>query len=193
MFGNHHFHRVRQLFADQFVSDSRGFVYRKSQKGAPIRVNQMERDKFVATFNTRLRYATWSILPATVCLILLLVWLNPDAESLADQMVMWIGMAAILAPFMGILYWAWNAPSRELQRRTPEGVALTKEQARALALSKITYGQLVSAAVIGVLLVLRMSTKTDIFHGWGAVWLVFGGGLIALTVVQAFRKWRLRQ
>ena len=193
MFHNSHFDRVRQLFADQFSGDSRGFVYRKGQKGAPIRVSEIERDRFVAIFNKRMRYAAWSIVPATVGLILLLVWLVPDADSPVGQIATWVRIAAILVPFMGIYYWAWNAPSRELERRTPEGAALTKEEARTLAFSKITYGKLILAALMGVGLVWKASIKTDVFHGWGVSWLVFGGSLIALAGVQAIRKWHLGQ
>lgn len=191
MFYNSHFDRVRQLFAEQFSGDSRGFVYRKGQKGAPIRLSEIERDEFVAAFNKRIRYASWSLIPATVGLILLLVWLVPDTDSAAGQMATWVGIAAILVPFMAIYYWAWNAPSRELERRTPAGAALTKEEARTLALSKITYGHLMLAALMGLGLVWKTSTKTDVFHGWGVAWLVFGGALIVLAGLQAIRKWRL--
>ena len=51
MFNNLHFDRVRQLFADQFEPEGTGFLYRKSIKGAPIRVTAVERDRFVAAFN----------------------------------------------------------------------------------------------------------------------------------------------
>lgn len=193
MFGHSHFDRVRQLFADQFSIDSQGLVFRKGQKGAPIRVNENERDEFVATFNKRVRYAIWSIVPSTVGLILSLAWLVPDSDSTAGQMAMWVGIAAILIPFMAIYYWAWNAPSRELDRRTPVGAALTKEEARTLAFSKITYGQLMLAALMGGGLVWERSSKTDVVHGWGVVWLIIGAALIALAGVQAIRKWRLGQ
>lgn len=193
MFLNSHFDRVRQLFADQFSADPRGFIYRKGQKGASIRVSEIERDQFVERFNRRLRYATWSIFPATVGLILLLVWLIPDADSPEGKIAVWVGIAAILVPFMAIYYWAWNAPSRELGRRSPEGSALTKGEARALAFSKITYGQLALAALMGAGLIWKRSTETDVFHGWGVAWLVFGAALIILAGVQAIRKWRFSQ
>jgi hypothetical protein len=193
MFGNAHLDRVRQAFADQFSDDGHNFIYRRYQKGAPVRVSRLERDEFVAVFNRRISYAMWSTFPATVGLILLLVWLIPDADSPAAQIAMWGGIAAILLPFMVIFYWAWGAPSRELKRRTPEGPALSKTEARALAFSKITYGQLALAALIGVGLVWKMSTKIDVFHGAGLVWSVFGGALVLLAGVQAIRKWRFNQ
>jgi hypothetical protein len=193
MFSNPHFDRVRQLFADQFSNDPQGCLYRRGQKGAPIRVSETERNQFVATFNKRIRRAIWSILPATVGLIFLLVWLSPDSDGPTGEIAGWAGVAAILVPFLAIFYWAWNAPFRELKHRVPEGAALTKGEARELAFSKITYGNLALAALMGVGLVWKMSLKTDVFHGWGVVWLVFGTALIALAGVQALRKWRFSQ
>lgn len=193
MFGNARSDHLRQIFADQFSVGEHGLINRKHQKGAPIRVSKAERDGFVAAFNKRIRYATWFIFPATVALILLLVWLTPGADSPVSLIAMWGGIVAILLPFMMIYYWAWNAPSRELERRTPEGPALTEEEARALAFSKITYAQLALAALIGVWLIWKMSTKVDVFHGWGVVWLAFGAAVVVIAGVQAVRKWYFNQ
>lgn len=193
MFRNAHFDRLRQTFADQFTSDEHGLIYRKYQKGVPIRVSEAERDSFVATFNKRIRYATWSIFPATVGLILLLAWLIPDADSAVDQLAVWVGIAVILAPFLTMFYWAWNAPSRQLERRTPAGAALTKKEARELAFSKITYGQLALVPLGALALIWKISTRTDVFHGPGVFWLVAGAALILMAGVQAFRKWLISQ
>ncbi|RYF18690.1 MAG: hypothetical protein EOO77_10890 [Oxalobacteraceae bacterium] len=193
MFNNAHLDRLRQSFADQFSDGEHGVIYRKYQKGVPFRVSKAERDGFVAVFNKRIRYATWSIFPVTVGLILLLVWLTPGSDSPVAQIAMWGGIAAILLPFMVIFYWAWGAPSRELECQTPEGPALTKEEARALAFSKITYGQLALAALMGVGLIWKMSIKIDVFHGWGVIWLAFGAAVVVLAGVQAIRKWRSNQ
>jgi hypothetical protein len=117
----------------------------------------------------------------------------PDLEGPSWEAASWTCTAVILVIFMALFYWAWNAPSRELSRRTPEGAPLTKEQARALAFSEITYGNLTLAALMGAGLIWKMSTETDVFHGWGLIWPVLGGGLIVLAGFQAIRKWRLRQ
>lgn len=188
MFKSSNFDRVRQMFADQFSDDQAGLVYRKSQKGPAIRVSAIERDEFIAAFGRRIQYAAWAIFPATAALILLLVWLAPDADSDKSDAMIWIGIGAILVPFLAFFYWAWNAPSRALQCRTPQGAALTKDEARTLALSKISYGQLVLTAVMGAGLTWQMSVKADIFHGTGLIWLILGVGLVVLAVIQAIRK-----
>lgn len=193
MFGNSYFDHIRKIFADQFVSDAHGYIYRKGQKGAAFRVSEAERDNFIGTFNKRIRYASWSIVPATISLILLLAWLISEGDRSEAKVASWIGVGAILLPFLAFSYWSWNAPTRELRKRTPESPALSESEARALAFSKITYGQLSLAALIGIYLVWKKSLKTDVLQGWGIIWLLMGGGLVLLAAVQVLRKWRFSQ
>ena len=184
---------MRQSFADQFSGDGRSFIYRKNQTGVPVRVSALERDDFIATFNKRIRYTSWSVIPAVVGLCLLIAWLIPDIDSLSAQIAIWGVILAMISVLLVAFYRAWDAPSRALERRAPEGAALSKEDARALAFSKITYGRLALVALMGVGLVWDMSTKVDVAHGWGMVWPVFGGALVVVAGVQAIRKWRVRQ
>jgi hypothetical protein len=189
MFDDPHSARVRELFSDQFEADGGGFLYRKGMKGAAIRITEVERDIFVSDFNRRLRYATWSILPAMLLLIVLLFLLVPDVDSPAAQVGIYAGLSLVLAPFFVIYYRAWNAPARELERRPLAGGARTREEVRQLMFAKMTYGQLGLAAAGGVLLVWKVSLKHDVLHGWGVLWLVFAGLLIAVAAIQACRKW----
>jgi tetratricopeptide (TPR) repeat protein len=57
----------------------------------------------------------------------------------------------------------------------------------------MTYGQLASAAAGGLILPFIGSAHQDVLSGWNRLWLVFGGGLVLLSAVQAFRKWRFEQ
>ena len=190
MFVNDAFEPVRQIFADQFEPDGTGFLYRKSLKRAPIRVTEAERDGFIRTFNQRLRYAAWSILPATILLILLLALFVPDMDGVSGQVALWAGMGLILAPFLLVYRWAWNAPSRELERRTPVGAERTRDEMRQIMFGRVTYGQLGAAVVLAFVLVLRVSSKNDVLHGWGMLWLVLAAALTIGAGIQAFRKWR---
>ena len=190
MFGNDHFEHVRQIFADQFEPDGTGFLYRKSLRLAPIRVTEAERDNFIRTFNGRLRYAGWSILPATILLILLLAVFMPDVDSVSGQIGMWVGFGLILASFLMVYRWAWNAPARELERRMPVGPRRTRQEMRQVMFARITYRQLGLVVGMAVVLVLQVSSKYDVLHGWGILWLVLAAALVIGAGVQAFRKWR---
>jgi drug/metabolite transporter (DMT)-like permease len=192
MFGNSHFDRVKQMFADQFEPDGTDFIYRKSMKGAPIRVSSSERDGFISTFNRRLRYAAWGILPATLILIALLVVFAPssDPDSASSQVLIYAGIAAIIAVFMWAYYWAWNGPARDLERRPTLGEARSRAEVRRIMLGKMTYGQLGIGALAIVALLFKVSGKHDLFSGWNRLWLVGAALGFAGIAFQAFRKWR---
>jgi len=57
-------------------------------------------------------------------------------------------------------------------------------------LSRMTYGQLGIAVLAAAALVWNQSTKHDVLHGWGILWLVFAAALVVGAAVQAYRKWR---
>jgi hypothetical protein len=187
---NPNFDRAREIFADQFTPDSGAFLYRKSMKGAPIRVSEVERDDFVTTFNRRVRYGTWAMVPAMLTLIGLIVWLIPNVDSAAAQTATWIGLTAIVVPFIAVYFWAWNAPARALERRPRQGAALSRDEVRQLKFSRMSYGQLGLVPPAALLLVWDKSGVGNMFHGWGIVRVACAGLLIAGAGVQAFRKWR---
>lgn len=60
---------------------------------------------------------------------------------------------------------------------------------RRISLAKLTYGQLALVPLLAAALVWQMSAKYDVYHGWGRLWFITGGALVALAAVQAVRKW----
>jgi hypothetical protein len=184
MLENNHLERLRQSFADQFEVDGKDIFYRRGMKGAPIRVTEAERDALVANYNRRLRYAMWPTPFTTVLLIGLLVWFAPDSQGTAGQWIMWPGICLAMAPSLIIMRRAWTAPFRELRLRTPSGPARNRDEIRRIALSRITYPQLGMAAAGGVLLILKVSARQDVLHGWGRLWLVAAGALVAVAGLQ---------
>lgn len=190
MFRNSHLDNARQLFSDQFEPDGSGFLYRKSRRGAPIRVSAVERADFLTAFNRRLRYASWSMVAASLVLLLLVAWLVPDSEGMTFKYAIWFGLAAIIVPFLAIYYWAWSAPARDLERRPQVGVAKSKEEMRHLFLSEMTYGQLGFLAIAGIIFAWSPFGKEDNSDNFGIFRLICGGVGVTIAVVQAFRKWR---
>lgn len=189
MFANRHFDLVRELFAEQFEAEAGGFIYRKSSKGAAIRVSAGERDAFVATFITKLRYAVLGTVVGILLFIGFLVLVVPEGDSSVYQTAIYAGVTGIMALFLAAYYRAWNEPMRHLERRPIAGEALTREEARRMALAKISYGHLAIVALGGFAVLWNASAKHDVLHGWGVLWPVFAGFLVILAGVQAFRKW----
>ena len=182
--------RLRQSFADQFEADGKDIFYRKNMKGPPVLVTRAEHAAFVTTYNRRLRYAMWPIPFVTILVIGLLAWFAPDTRGTTGQWSIGLGVCLAMAPSLIIIRWAWSAPARELKLRTSSGPARSRDEVRRMMFSKISYQQLGVAAVGAAFLVLKASAHHDVLHGWGRVWLVTAGGLIALTGLQAVRKWR---
>ena len=183
--------RVEQTFADQFEREGENFRYRKWQKGEPILVTSDERDEFCNQFSKRIRYSGWGVGAGLVLLGVGVVLLLPGPQALDAPL--YIGLAAILAAFMGFWLWAYNAPSRALARRTPVGRARTSNEMSRMRLKKATYGQMAAAVGGAVVLVWSQSRRHDLLTGWYRLWLVFLALIVLGCGIQAFRKWRIER
>jgi hypothetical protein len=141
MFGNHHFDRVREMFADQFEADGSDYIYRKNVKGAPIRVSAAERLSFIEDFNRRLKFTLWGLMAGTLVLILSLAFYTVHFDQEFTEAPIYIGLAIIMAVYMAAYFRIWNAPERELARRPVIGQARTRDEVRQLMFQKMTYGR----------------------------------------------------
>ena len=189
-FRNGHFDQLKQLFADQFTLDGRDYIYRKSMKGAAIRVTAQERDAFIADFARRIRYASWMLVGGTIGLIALLVFFDFDRGTAGADIALYGGFAMMMAIFWLGYLWAWNAPVRTLERRPEVGEALTGHEARRQAFERMTYGQLGLGLLAPFFILLQVSKDYDLFYKWNRLWLIGAGVFVLLVAVQAFRKWR---
>ncbi|MDB5499768.1 MAG: hypothetical protein JWP28_3799 [Phenylobacterium sp.] len=106
------------MFVDQFEPDGTSYVYRKSSKGAAIRVSAEERDAFIADFNRNLGRLYWGLLVGTVVFVLpLTIWVAMQDGELS-QWSIYAGLGVVLALYMLGWQQAWNAPARKLATRS---------------------------------------------------------------------------
>jgi hypothetical protein len=176
MIRNPHLTRVNRMFADQFTPSGTGYIYRKSGRGEAIRVTAAERDDFVSGFERALRRSTWGIAAATMSLILILALLSNGGAGDRGQLPITIGVGGIVAIFLGVHHWMWSRPARDLARRAVVGRALDRDEARRMALAKVSYGQLAMAAVMGGIMGWNHATGPDGLQGWSRLWLILAGG-----------------
>lgn len=185
--------RLRQLFAEQFEPWGTGFVYRRSQKGEAISVSTQERDRFIEEFDRGIRRSKWILYVALTLVfgaIVAFVFLKDGDQNLP---VIYVAIVLGMVPYLLYYRWAWGAPARELGSRTPVAGERPRDEVQRLYFQRITYGQLLTAALGGLALPIIGSTHQDIFSGWSRLWLVSGGALVLLAAVQTFRKWRFEQ
>lgn len=184
---------VRQTFADQFEQDGTSFVYRRSQKGEAIRVSADERCKFIDEFDRNVRRAKWIIYGGLAVVLGCLIGFSLLKRFELSQAAIFVGIGLVMVPYFAYYRWAWAAPSRELGSRTPIAGERPADEVRRLRFERMTYGQLAVAAVGGLMIPFIGSSRQNVFSGWNRLWLVFGGGLVLVAAVQAFRKWRFEQ
>jgi tetratricopeptide (TPR) repeat protein len=185
--------RLRQAFADQFEQDGTNFVYRRSQKGDAIRVSAEERSRFIDEFNRNVRRAKWIIYIGLALVLGAIIGFSLLSGTDLSQTAMFIGIGLVVIPYFVFYRWAWAAPARELGGRTPIAGERSPDEVRRLGFQRITYGQLAVAGFGGVMIPFIGSSRQDVFSGWNRLWLVFGGALVLLAAVQAFRKWRFEE
>jgi Flp pilus assembly protein TadD len=190
---NDNWDRIRQSFADQFTPDGSSFIYRRSQKGEAIRVSARERTRFVDEFDGKLRRAKWMIYIGVAAVLVGIIVFSLLKGSNLSELAILAGVAIAMVPYLAFYRWAWLAPVRELEGRMPVAGARSPEEVRRLKFQRMSYGQLGTAALGGLAFPFIGSSHQDVFSGWNRLWLVFGGAIVLLAVIQAFRKWRFEQ
>jgi peptidoglycan/LPS O-acetylase OafA/YrhL len=188
--GKDHWAQSRQLFEDQFEPDVEGYLYRRSQKGPPIRVTADERQRFIDEYIVRLKRGTWVLTGALILGIAIWIWWSVENDVELQDWAIYAGIAGFVAFLIPYFMWVWGAPARELARRTPVGNARSTAEVRRRFLVRTSYGQLAAAAFGGAVLPFTLLGEHDVLRGWERIWLIIGGALVLLCAMQAFRKWR---
>ena len=181
-------------FGRQFKEQAdRSYIYRRYGKGAPYRITEQQWEDFHAEYSQGFR-RLWIGMISYIWLALALgvVWLIALDGNETNLL---FGMIAMFLP--GIAGFVWlnrrlhTAPERALERETPIGAELTREEWRREALSQMSYRNLALAPFVGIFLVISMSDNFDIQAGWGRmIWLV-PIGLTAFAAIQAYRKYQI--
>jgi hypothetical protein len=192
-FGADNWAESRQFFADQFEPDGDGYLYRRSQKGAPIHVSAEERQRFIDDYARRLRYSMWGIVGGLMVVIALSLWWTLSTASELPDAAMYVAIGAVAVACVAYAMWIRGAPARELARRTPVGRERTPEEMRRVLLARTTYGHLAALALTAAIFPFTLRSQQHLLHGWSRLWLGFSAIVIMLAAVAAFRKWRMER
>ena len=193
IFRNEFSERQRQLFIDQFEPSGDRFIYRKSMKGPAIPVTASERRRFVDEYDRRSRRSTWMIIGGlAIVTVGLIAWSIGNDGAFPDAFF-YVAIGAVTAISIGYMLRAWGAPARELQNRTPIAGERSRDEMKRRMMARTSYGQIAALAFAGAILPFTLRSRTDVLHGWGRLWLLFGGVIILLAGIAAFRKWRIER
>ena len=185
--------RMLTHFTDQFEATDGGYLYRKSMRGAPIRVSAAERDAMVAAFKRSLPLLLWGWVAALLLLILGFVVFAAASDAGPESLTTWL-IPAIVP--LALAYWVccmhvWNAPARQLGRRTPIGPERTRAEVRRHVLARMSWGELlIAVALLGVFL-LNLVSRENILEGWHRLWLLVFAAAAVGILVRIWQKWRL--
>jgi len=111
------------LFAEQFEPDGElHYLYRRSSKGAPIRVTAAERDKFVADFRRASRRLRWVIVGGVMLIVAGFVLAGVDTRGGGTDGALEGATALLILVFFLLHRRVWSAPARALERRPDQGL-----------------------------------------------------------------------
>jgi hypothetical protein len=186
--------RSLDVFRAQFTPDGGGYLYRRGQKGAAIRISADEYRDFVDEFIRAARRRKWGFYAAlSVTMVGLLGWAtmtDQDVESAPLHLTLYASLISELVVYVWLAMRNYRRPARVLERRAPISGALSGDEFRQRYFTAMSWSKLLGQ--LGALLVLCASVawRYDVLHGWGRLWL----GVIAIAAASAilgiWRKWR---
>jgi hypothetical protein len=187
--------RPARLFAEQFEPDGSGYLYRRSRKGAAIRVTADERDRFVSAFNDSLLIGVWILCGGVGLLMVGLVSAakaGPAGSFNSISSIIGIFGATLIVsiPYFLHYWWIWRAPARELRGRAPVAPERSSKEMRQLRLARLTWRQLGLATLGALLLATPTVRREQLYPGWNHFAFRAAALLFLLIAVQALRKWR---
>jgi hypothetical protein len=188
MFGSQS--RVIDLFANRFEPSGDEFLFRTNIRAAGVVVSASERDRFVKDFSRRIGFVTWIMATVTVLVIGVIAAVSVFNSANMPAFAMHSLGAAGLCGFLATFYWLWYAPVRSLKGRAPATEARSRADARRLALTRLTWGQLAIGAATVPVLLYSVGQGHNLLVGWYRLWLVAAALLLGGLGYRAFQKLR---
>lgn len=191
-FGADRYANLRNNFAEQFEESGGRLVFRANGRGPALPVTIAERDAFISEYDRYLSRFIWRLLllliPAIILDAALAVSFHIDGAW--SYVLILLSTAPFLAWSIVTGYRARKVPSVALATRSPIAAALSPEAARQRSLQRIAWPSLLLPIGYATYLVLRYHLVDQPLSAAHAGWAIASAGLVAISVVQAVRKWR---
>ena len=178
-----------QLFLNQFEQDGDRFLYRKYGRGAPIPVSIEEREGFRLQYRKASRRMIWGAVLIVCAAIAFGSWIAPefidDGPGIMVICLSVIGVIAILSVRNT------TAPARALERRSPVGIEISKDEWRARHFAATSWKLLGALFLASTIVCVTLLSRSE-FEEWSDYLWTIGSGVLSILGARAlWLKYRL--
>lgn len=191
MFFRRNLDHLEEIFLRQFEQEGDRFLYRKHGRGAPIPVSVEEKEEFRLNYRKATGRMLWGAVASVTLAISLGVMIAPKfVDEGYGIMIICLAMIGGIA-FLSVRH--STAPARALERRTPVGNELSRDEWQAKHFSTTSWPLLGSIFLISTVVCVSILTGSETLEWSDHFWAVGSGMLSVLGARALWLKYRLAQ
>lgn len=173
---------MEEVFLRQFEQEGDCFHYRKHGRGAPIPVSANEIEEFRLQYRKASSRMIWA---SVACLMLAIILGGLVAPEFMDEGPGTIVFSAVMIGVIGVLSLRNStAPARALERRTPVGNELSKEEWKSKHFATTSWSMLGAIFLISTVVCIVLWTCSE-FREWSDYLWAFGSGMFSILGARA--------
>lgn len=180
---------MEEIFLRQFEQEGDHFIYRKHGRGAPIPVSEEEKEEFRVQYRIDSSRMIWGAVAGVVLAVALGTLVAP---TFIDEGPGIIVISLVIVGWIAVLSWRNStAPARALERRTPVGDALSKDEWQTKHFSTTNWPLLGSIFLVSTAICIGFLTSSKIYEWSDYLW-AFGSGIVSILGARAlWLKYRI--
>lgn len=180
---------LEEIFLRQFEQEGDRLHYRKNGRGAPISVSAEEKEEFRIQYRKASSRMIWGSVAGVVLSVAVGILIAPtfidEGPGIIVICVVMIGGIAVLS------LRNYTAPSRALERRTPVGDELSKDEWQTKHFSTTSWPLLGSIFLVSTAVCIGLLTSSE-FREWSDYLWAFGSGMLSVLGARAlWLKYRI--
>lgn len=180
---------MEEIFLRQFEQEGDCFRYRKHGRGAPIPVSANEIEEFRLQYRKASSRMIWASVACVMLAIILGVLVMPEFMDEGPGIIV---ISAVMIGAVAVLSLRNStAPARALERRTPVGNELSKDEWQSKHFATTSWSMLGSIFLISTVVCIVLWTSSE-FREWSDYLWAFGSGMLSILGARAlWLKYRL--
>ncbi len=189
MFLKRNIDHLEEIFLRQFEEDDGRILYRKNGRGAPIPVSLDEREAFRSQYRKASIIMIWGPALLTVAGIVLSTLVAPNFIDEGPGLI--IISLGLMAAILVLSVRNTAAPARALERRSPVGNELSKDEWHSKHFATTSWPLLGSIFLMSIIVCVSLFTRSE-FREWSDYLWTIGSGILSILGARAlWLKYRL--